>query len=156
MIFSQYNANAAPGNLKNNEMILRGTKGTMYLDLNRWQVVPEEIVTDEDVTARTPLNRSLERSYGRTKKPALEARDAKGSSNPAPHARNFLDCVKSREKCNCDIETGHLSTASTLIGNIALKTRSFVEWDAKAERFTNNQAANRHLQPHYRAPYKLG
>jgi predicted dehydrogenase len=155
MIFSQYNANAAPGNVQNAEMVLRGTKGTMYLHLNRWEVVPES-VTDEDVTARTPVNRRLEKSYGSRMKPAMEGRSAKGSSNPAPHARNFLDCVKSRAKCNCDIVTGHLSTASTLIGNIALKTRSFLEWDARAERFTNNEAANRLLQYKYRAPYKLG
>ena len=155
MIFSQYNANAAPGNQKNSEMILRGTKGTMYLDLNNWEVVPE-VVTEDYVTARTPVNRSLEKSYGRIQKPAMEPRTARGSSNPAPHARNFLDCVKSRAKCNCDIETGHLSTASTLIGNVALRTRSFLEWDARAERFTNNEAANRFLQYKYRAPYKLG
>jgi predicted dehydrogenase len=155
MIFSQYNANAAPGNVQNAEMVLRGTKGTMYLHLNRWEVVPES-VTDEYVTARTPVERKLEKSYGSRMKPAMEGRSAKGSSNPAPHARNFLDCVKSRAKCNCDIVTGHLSTASTLIGNIALKTRSFLEWDARAERFTNNEAANRLLQYKYRAPYKLG
>ena len=46
------------------------------------------------------------------------------------HARNFLDCVKSRGKCNADILTGHLSTSATLIGNIALKTESMLKWDA--------------------------
>ena len=51
--------------------------------------------------------------------------------------------------------TGHLSTAATLIGNIAHKTKSYLEWDAKAERFTNNEAANRLLSYQYRAPYKL-
>jgi hypothetical protein len=43
-----------------------------------------------------------------------------------------------------------------LIGNIAHKTRSHLEWDAKAERFTNNERANDWLQYEYRAPYKLG
>jgi hypothetical protein len=52
--------------------------------------------------------------------------------------------------------TGHLSTSATLIGNIALKTRSLLEWDARAERFPNNAAANRLLSYQYRAPYKLG
>jgi hypothetical protein len=72
------------------------------------------------------------------------------------HARNFLDCVKSRGKCSCDIVTGHLSTSATVLGHISLRTRSFLEWDGKAERFTNNEAANRYLQYKYRAPYKLG
>jgi hypothetical protein len=73
-----------------------------------------------------------------------------------PHVRNFLDCVKARNvKTNCDTLTGHLSTCGPLIGNIALKTKSYLEWDAKAEKFTNNEAANKHLSYQYRAPYKL-
>lgn len=85
----------------------------------------------------------------------MQARGAKGSINPAPHARNFLDCVKSRKPTNCDTLTGHLLTAATLIGNVALKTRSYLEWDAKAEHFTNSPAANRYLSYKYRAPYAL-
>jgi len=64
--------------------------------------------------------------------------------------------VKSRGKCNADILTGHLSTSTTLIGNIAYKTRSMLEWDARAERFTNNAAANQWLSYKYRPEYKEG
>ncbi|MEK7407652.1 MAG: Gfo/Idh/MocA family oxidoreductase [Acidobacteriota bacterium] len=155
VVFCQYNANAAPGNLQDAEMELRGTKGTMYLHSSRWEVAPER-VTDLARFARTPLDRVSERSYNPSRKPAMAPRSAKGSQDTAFHARNFLDCVKSRAKCNCDILTGHLSTAATLIGNIAHKTKSYLEWDPKAERFTNNQAANRLLHYQYRAPYKLG
>jgi hypothetical protein len=79
-----------------------------------------------------------------------------GRVSNAPHARNFLDCVKSRAKCNCDILTGHISTSNTLIANIAHKTKSYLEWDAAAEKFTNHSAANKLLHYQYRAPYKLG
>jgi predicted dehydrogenase len=155
VVFSQYNANAAGGNIQGSEMELRGTKGTMYIHSNRWEVVPEQIA-DAEVPDRTPLDREHERGWARSRKPAMEGRSAKGSADTAFHARNFLDCVKSRAKCNCDILTGHLSTSATLIGNIALKTKSYLEWDARAERFTNNDAANRLLSYRYRAPYKLG
>jgi Oxidoreductase family, C-terminal alpha/beta domain len=64
--------------------------------------------------------------------------------------------VKSRGKCNADVEIGHVSTATTLLGNIAHMTGSLLEWDGRAERFTNNEAANRLLSYKYRAPYKLG
>jgi predicted dehydrogenase len=154
-IFCQYNCNAAPGNLQNSEMELRGTKGTLYIHSSRWEVVPERI-TDLERFARTPLDRVSERSYNPSRKPAMAPKSAKGSQDTAFHARNFLDCVKSRAKCNCDILTGHLSTASTLIGNIAHKTKSYLEWDAKAERFTNHEAANRLLFYQYRKPYRLG
>jgi predicted dehydrogenase len=155
MMFAQYNANAAPGNLRGSDMELRGTKGTMYVHGNRWEVVPEK-VTEIPTYARTPLDRVSERSYNPSKKPVIQEKSANGSADTAFHARNFLDCVKSRAKCNCDIETGHISTTNTIIANIAHKTKSYLEWDGKAERFTNNEAANRLLHYKYRAPYKLG
>ena len=81
----------------------------------------------------------------------------KGRVDNQAHARNFLDCLKARNpKTNCDALTGHFSTSGPLIGNIALKTKSYLEWDAKAEKFTNNAAANKLLHYQYRAPYKLG
>jgi predicted dehydrogenase len=156
VVFSQYNANSAGGNVQDAEMELRGTKGTMYLHSNRWEVVPERNAAVE-VPARTPVDRGHERAWGQSRKPAMESGAAgKGTADTRFHARNFLDCVKSRAKCNCDIVTGHLSTSATLLGNIAHKTKSYLEWDARAERFTNNDAANKFLQYKYRAPYKLG
>ena len=74
---------------------------------------------------------------------------------PRWHARNFLDCVKSRENCNCDIETGHRSTSATLLANIAHKTKAYLEWDARAEKFTTHPRANKLLRYDYRAPYRL-
>jgi predicted dehydrogenase len=155
VMFAQYNANSAPGNLQGSEMEFRGTKGTMYIHGNRWEVVPEK-VTDKISYARTPLDRESEKSYNPSRKPAMEPKKMSGSQDTAFHARNFLDCAKSRAKCNCDIEIGHRSTSATLIANIAHKTKTYLEWDARAERFTNHEAANKYLQYKYRAPYKLG
>ena len=56
IVFSQYNANAAGGNPQSSDMELRGTKGTVYLHSNRWEVVPER-VTEATSPARTPLDR---------------------------------------------------------------------------------------------------
>ncbi len=155
MVFCCYDANGASGCANSAEMEIRGSKGTMYLYSTRWEVVPERI-TEVPFGWRTPLDRVTERAYSQTRKPGLEPKSATGSINPAFHARNFLDCIKSRQKCNCDILTGHISTSNTLIGNIAYKTKSYLEWDAKTERFTNNAAANKLLHYQYRAPYKLG
>jgi predicted dehydrogenase len=156
VVFSQYNANGAPTNARNSELELRGTKGTMYLQSGRWEVVPEK-TTEVLFGQRTPLDRETEKAYGPSKKPAMEpVSSGSGSAETNWHARNFLDCVKSRQRCNCDVEDGHLSTAATILGHIALRSHSLLDWDAKTERFTNNAAANRYLQYQYRAPYKLG
>ena len=155
MGFVQYNANAAPASVRGAEMEIRGTHGTLNIYSNRWEVVPEK-TTEVLFGARTPLDRNSEKAYNPSKKATLEAKVVTGTTSTPPHCRNFLDCVKSRARTNCPIEEGHTSTANTVISHIALRTRSFLEWDGKAERFTNNETANRYLSYKYRAPYKLG
>ena len=155
MIFCQYNATGAASTPRPADMELRGTKGTMYLRAGNWEVVPES-TTEMLFGDRSPVDRVTEKGYGPSKKPAMAGSKAAASLETTPHVRNFLDCLKSRAKCNCDILTGHISTSNTLIGNIALRTHSLLDWDGKAERFTNNEAANKWLSYKYRAPYKLG
>jgi len=152
--FSQFNANSAPANIQSSDMEIRGTLGTMYLHSNRFEVVPEK-VTDMAFPPRTPLDRGVEKAYNPSKKTRIEPLIVKGSNDTAFHARNFIDCVKSRAKCNCSIEDGYLSTSATQLANIALKVRAQLDWDAKAERFTNNEKANQYLGYEYRKPYKL-
>jgi predicted dehydrogenase len=154
MLFTHHDCNDSPVNAQGAEIELRGTKGTMYIHGNRWEVVPQKI-TDMPYYARSPVNREQERPYRPSKKAVIEPKTVKGTESTVLHARNFLECIKSRGKCNADILTGHLSTSATLIGNIAHKTQSVLKWDARAERFTNNDAANRFLEYKYRAPYKL-
>jgi predicted dehydrogenase len=152
--FTQINANAAPASVKPCEIEFRGTKGTLYVYGGGYEIVPENI-TPNEFAARSPVDRALERGWRTGAKPMIEPRQEKGGTPTNLHARNFLDCVKSRETPTCDIEVGHRRTSATLLGNIAWRTKSYLEWDAKAERFTNNDAANKQLRYAYRAPLKF-
>jgi len=148
MCFAQYNANAAPGNhMPGSEMELRGTKGNdvpLRQSLEKWSRRRRPKMTTR---ARTPLDRETgERLTGRRSRRRMEPKSGKGSADTAFHARNFLDCVKSRAKCNCDIEI----RAQVDIGDAGLpisrwRTKGYLEWDGKAERFTNNETANKHF-----------
>jgi predicted dehydrogenase len=151
--FTQINANSHAAGLNNGEIEFRGTKGTLYLKGNGYEVVPDAISPNE-FFARSPLDRTKD-NWRKGAKPTIEARSGKGDADTRHHARNFLDCVKSRQETNCDIETGHRSTSSPLIANIAYKLRATLDWDAKAERFINHPAANKLLSYQYRAPYKF-
>jgi len=150
VVFSQYNCNAAPSNTSTGEVEFRGTKGTLYLGLRGYEVIPE-VVREVPVPSRSPLDR---RRLGLGKK-LIEPIKFQGEILDAVHARNFLDCVKSRKTCNCDIETGHRSTSATLLGNIALRSNSVIEWDATQERITNHSKANDLLSYRYRSPWRL-
>lgn len=152
--FSQFNA-SAPGATaqRGAEIEFRGTLGTLYLYFNGYEIVPD-VLTPNEFVAKSPLNRTLERNYRTGAKPHIEPRKREARfDDGVMHARNFLDCVKSRAECNCPIEQGHRDTTAALIGNIAYKTKSTLEWDAEAERFPNNEDANRLLAYEYRKPY---
>jgi predicted dehydrogenase len=151
--FNQYNGNGAPTS-RGQELELRGTKGTLYLKSRGYEIEPE-MINEHGWFQRTPLDRETERKWRADNKAVIEPVSAEGPSGTEPHTRNFLDCVKSRERCNADVEIGHRSTSTPLIGNIALRVRGYLEWDAQAERFTNNEEANSYLHYEYRKPWKL-
>jgi predicted dehydrogenase len=152
--FSQYNASAAPAAARPCEIEFRGTKGTLYLSTGGYEVVPEVILPGE-FPARTPIDREKERGYRKGGKAQIKPVKKASRILDADHARNFLACVVSRKPCNCTLEFGHRATSATLIANIAQRTKSLLEWDAKAERFTNSAAANKLLAYEYRAPYRF-
>jgi predicted dehydrogenase len=152
--FSQYNASAALAAARDCEIEFRGTKGTLYLNLNGYEIVPEVILPNE-FFARTPVDRAIERRYRQGGTPTIDARRVAGRVTDTEHARNFLDCVKSRHQPNCDIEFAHRATSSAQIANVAHRTRSLLEWDAKSEQFTNHPAANEQLRYEYRPPYEF-
>jgi predicted dehydrogenase len=152
--FSQFNASGAPGAARGCEIEFRGTLGTLYVHGTGYEVVPEQI-TPNEFAARSPVDRSLERGWRTGAKAKIEPRSGKGHQETSAHARNFLDCVKTREKCHCDPETGHRSTSATQIANIAHRLGAVLQWDAEKEEFVGHDEANKMLAYNYRAPYKF-
>ncbi|HEV3301328.1 MAG TPA: Gfo/Idh/MocA family oxidoreductase [Planctomycetaceae bacterium] len=71
------------------------------------------------------------------------------------HVRNFLDCCRTRQRPNADIEIGHQSTLLCHLANIAWRTRSTLRFDAASERIPNNAAAMRLWAREYRRGYDL-
>jgi predicted dehydrogenase len=137
-MFSTFEASGQPL-LKTGEIEIRGTLGTVYASMNRIEIIPERGGAFQDPK---PRMKSL----------VLSNKDGYFELDTS-HARNFLDCVKSRNRPNCDVEEGHRSTSYALLANIALATKSRLDWDAQAERFTNNEAANALLDYEYRQPW---
>ena len=65
--FSQFNANGAPAERRASNIEVRGTKGTLYLTWDSYEIVPEEI-TDEEFPARSPLHRASDSNYAKDRK----------------------------------------------------------------------------------------
>jgi predicted dehydrogenase len=143
IVFGQYEANGISP-LEGAEIELRGTLGNLYAvsEGAGYKIVPSP---GGQFQPREPRIEPEEKRESRG-----------GPSLTVQHIRNFLDCVKSRQRTHCDMETGHRSTAFALLANIALATRSRIDWDPKTERVTNNEEANKLLHYEYRKPWTLG
>lgn len=97
----------------------------------------------------------------------LEASDprwAKPDFDPGPvhaeqslgHARNFLECVKSRKPCIAPPETAHRSITPGHLGYVAHAVGRALRWDAKAEQILGDDEADRLLKAiSYRKPWEL-
>jgi hypothetical protein len=72
------------------------------------------------------------------------------------HVANFISCLRSREKPNCDIEEGRISAALCHMGNISYRCGNRkLEFDAASETFGNDAQANQYLRGTYRAPWVI-
>jgi predicted dehydrogenase len=144
-IFGQYEASqnlALPGDreLARAKIELRGTQGTLYVGDPGYQIIPERGGQFQDTQPRM--------------EPVREGTPDGNLTDQ--HTRNFLDCVKSRQRPTADVEIGHRSTTFSHLANISLQTRLRIEWDAEREMITNSEEANDLLHYEYRKPWKLG
>ena len=73
-----------------------------------------------------------------------------------PHIANFVDCIRSREKPNGDVEVCHYSACIEHLANTAYRVGNRqLLFDGDAETFTNCDEANRLQRPAYRKHYRV-
>lgn len=112
-----------------------GNNGTLVVNREGWEVLAET-ENDQPKTEIIPLQR------------------ATGNAHEV-HVRNFIECVKTRQRPICDIEEGHNAALVAHMGNIAYRTGSRLLWDEEKGKFSDNKEANALLKPAYRAPWKF-
>jgi len=123
-----YNAKGAED--RPNGMAFYGTHGALYADRIGYEIYPEP---------KSPLERKQMNTTDATRL----------------HAANFIDCVRSRNKPNADVETGHRSTTVAHIGNIAFKTGKKLHWNSETEEFVDDGEASKLLARAARKPWDL-
>ena len=67
----------------------------------------------------------------------------------------ILDCVRTRKRTICDVETAQRSASAVLLGGLALQLKRTLKWDPQREEFLNDTEANRLLTTAYRTPWVL-
>jgi hypothetical protein len=85
--------------------------------------------------------------------------DAPGSEdladNTITHLENWLECVKTREKPNADVEIAHRSTSVSHLINICRWAGRKLSWDPEQEVFCSDEEANGWLERPRREGYEL-
>ncbi len=81
----------------------------------------------------------------------------KGDADATPHMQNFIDCIKSRKRPYCDLETvGHPASLLCHAGNIALRVGRTITLDPETETFVDDAEATALCgRPEWRAPWVL-
>jgi predicted dehydrogenase len=72
--------------------------------------------------------------------------------SPEQHG-NWLDCIRTRVQPVAPAEIAHRSCSACLVAHTAMKTGRKLRWDARRERFENDDEANAHLSQPQRSPY---
>ena len=71
------------------------------------------------------------------------------------HIQNWLDCIKTRQKPNADVEIGHRSISVCHLANIAREIGRKIKWDPAREIFPGDEEANAYLNRPRRKGYEL-
>lgn len=109
-----------------------GTEGTVMMNDAGWEVIPEK------------------------RKANLDPEKHRSSGDPRPaHARNFLDCVKTRKQPVLNLELGHHISTLAHLGNIAYLSGNKIAWNAEKEQVIGNSKADKLVGAEYRTPWKL-
>lgn len=98
-----------------------------------------QVATTSDPTAAPASLKSLDASDARL----LDPRDLTVElPHSLSHHRNWLECVQSRKQPLAPAPTAHRSNTACILSWIAMTLERPLTWDAKAERFVNDAAAN--------------
>ena len=130
MLFRSLDADNSPGL----GCVYIGEKGRIEINRDKISAEPKELIKGED----RPL-------------PLLVP-------ETRPHIENWLDCIKTRKRCNADIEYGQRASTLCYLVNIARdigRVGEPLKWDPKKEKFTNCDEANAMLSRPRRAGYEL-
>jgi|WetSurMetagenome_2_1015567.scaffolds.fasta_scaffold00018_79 predicted dehydrogenase len=103
-----------------------GENGTLVLDRNGWEVIPEK----KKIEA-VPVQKNV-------------------GSGLDLHVRNFLDCIKSNspQKLNAGIDIARDVALVAQMGNIAYRSGEKVYWNSEKQQFTS-ASANKFITPVY-------
>jgi predicted dehydrogenase len=152
-------ASAGAGTTSMGSLTFMGTKGTMTLGRDGYEILPDKKVEPTNAFARIigghpvggpqPVPEPEESFW------CEKASDKSGDwkQQYVEHAKNFLDCVRNRRTPNSDLASSHAVSTTCHLANISLRTGRKITWDAAANDIAGDPQASAMLTRPYRAPW---
>ncbi|HEX5484133.1 MAG TPA: Gfo/Idh/MocA family oxidoreductase [Terriglobia bacterium] len=124
-----------------------GTKGTLYADRVGFELYPEP--KGESGPGAADAVKGDSEGF------RMERKEVHGRDCTDLHIKNFIDCVRSRQRPVADVEIGHHSTIVPHLGNIALRSGHKIRWDGAREEIVDDSQASQLLSREARKPWDL-
>lgn len=150
---------AGAGTTSMGSLTFMGTKGTMTLGRDGFEVLTDKKIDPVNVFAKIigghpvggpqPVPEAEDNFW--TEKAEDKSGDWK--QQYVDHARNFLECVKSRKTPNSDLASSHWVSTTCHLANISARTGRKIVWDAAANDIAGDKSASAMLTRPYRAPW---
>ncbi len=128
-------------------LFIYGEKGTLKASTMRYDFVPQgegKAIHKDCVFEREQYPEDVT-------EPEIELNAAPATR---AHMKDFLAAIESRGKPIADIEEGHISTASCILANIAMKLNRPVSYDPARRTIIGDDQAAALLKIPYRAPWR--
>jgi predicted dehydrogenase len=90
---------------------------------------------------------------GKLRADAAEDNSGSSAEQYLAHARNFLDCVKSREAPVSDLASAHRTAVACHLANLSLRLGRQLRWDAAKQDVVDDKEASAMLVRPYRKPW---
>jgi predicted dehydrogenase len=137
-----------------------GTKGSLSISRSGFTVTPDPDAPPEaaipQFTGAHPVGGpqapAREGPYQPRTQP-IEDRTGDGRAQFRDHARNFLDCVKSRQQPASDLESAHRTAVACHLANLSLRIGRRLRWDWATETVPGDPEATAQLVRPYRTPW---
>jgi predicted dehydrogenase len=150
---------AGAGTTSMGALTFMGTKGTMQLGRDGYEIVPDKKVAPVNTFARIIGGHPVGGPQ-LTPEPSeqfwCEAEKNKSGDSQAQyveHARNFLDCIKSRQMPHSDLASSHRVSTTCHLANISLRLGRKLRWESERQDILDDAEASAMLSRPYRAPW---
>jgi predicted dehydrogenase len=144
-------------------LIFHGTRGTLAISRLGFEVWGDPKLSPNNLVAKVlppghpvggpQFNPELEppKNAQWTESMKDETGDAMGDYGR--HQRDFLSCIKSRQRPLTDLESGHRVVTTCHLANLSLQLGRRIVWDATREAAMGDEEVNRLLARPYREPW---